>query len=245
MKVGILISCYNRKSVLERSLWLLERQAWSDYEIWILDDGSTEDIESICDSPLVNYVSVRQAGASARSPNMAWWAGYELCNADFIILSHPEIMVPRDAIYKMMKSHNGHRGVPVQYAISPIQQRRLDLMDWKSDLHIFQQYANFWSEPGPWGFPNMEAHGWRHHFSFTGQLRREWDRWGFLPKTEVPGGDDSWMLMQETEKDILPNPINLKVYHQHHERLELQDPEESWEENRKASVRIQRIRNTN
>ena len=242
MTVSVLLSCLNRADQLRRSLWLLKRQTWFDYEIWVLDDGSTDDIESLCGSRLVNYVSVRPSGSRPRSPNMAWWAGYELCEGEFVILSHAEIMVPKDAITRMVVEHNAHRSVPIQYAIPPEQQRQIDSIDWKDDLDALQKFPNFWSVRGPWGFTNHGAHGWRHHFSFTGQFREEWDRWGFLPKTEVPGDDDSWMLEQETAKDILPNPIDLKVYHQYHERLELQDPEGSWEQARDTSARIKRIR---
>ncbi len=242
MTVSVLLSCLNRMDQLRRSLWLLDRQTWFDYEIWVLDDGSTDDIESLCGSRSVNYVSVRPPGSRPRSPNMAWWAGYELCDGEFIILSHAEIMVPKDAITEMVLAHNGQRSVPLQYALPPAAQRKIDSVDWRRSLDALQNLPNFWADVGPWGFSNIDARGWRHHFSFTGQYREEWERWGFLPKTEVPGDDDSWMLEQETEAGILPNPIDLEVYHQNHERLAVHDPEGSWEEARDISVRIKRIR---
>ena len=242
MTVSVLLSCLNRADQLRRSLWLLERQTWFDYEIWVLDDGSTDDLESLCGSRLVNYVSVRPPGSPPRSANEALWIGYQLCQGEFIILSHAEIMVPKDAITRMVVAHNGHRSVPLQYAIPPVAQRHIDSVDWRRSLSYLQNLPNFWADVGPWGFSNTNAHGWRHHFSFTGQFREEWERWGFLPKSDAMEFTDNWMLEKETEAGILPNPIDLEVYHQSHDRLAVYDPEGSWEQARETSARIKRIR---
>jgi glycosyltransferase involved in cell wall biosynthesis len=242
---SVLIPYYNRKNALRRSLWLLERQDYSSYDVWIVDDGSEDDVQDFCRLPHIHYLRLRPSGSKARSPNMAWWEAYKKCEGDFVILTHPEIMVPKNAISKMINAHNGRRSVPVQYAIPPRAQSRIDVVDWKSSIGNLQRLRGFWGDMGPWGFMNIRAEYWRHHFSFTGQYRLQWDSYGFLPKTETPGGDDSWMLAQEAKRQSFPNPINLEVYHQHHERLMLQDPEGSWEEDRDVSVRIKRMREAN
>lgn len=243
MDASVLIAHYNRHEQLERSLWLLERQkALGAYEIIVVDDGS--DFTPGLHPGPARGICVRESGSTARSPNLAWWAGYEEARGDFIILSHPEIMVPRNAISEMMGQHiPGRRSVPVIYAISPEnQRRRIDEVDWKADLHLLQTLPDFMVTVTPWGFPNSEARGWQHHFGFTGQTRAEWDRFGFIPRTDMPGNDDAWLAHREAAAGCPPNPVDLAVYHQYHDRLPTHDPQGSWQEARETSVRIRRIR---
>ena len=120
MNVKVLIPYFQgRRSLLERTLWLLERQTYDDYEVWILDDGSNENISELCYSNII-YERVRDAGAHPRSSNMAWNHGYEVCGGEFIILAHPEYMPPLYAIQKLVEQYDeSARLRPTSYHSSP------------------------------------------------------------------------------------------------------------------------------
>jgi len=241
MKVSVLIPYFQgRRALLERTLWLLKRQTYDDYDVWILDDGSTENISELCDGKII-YKQVRGAGGKKRSANIAWNIGYKICGGEFIILSHPEYMVPLDAIERLVKQYDGNaRLVPTAYAIPAEFLSRIDELDWKTDLDLIQTLPDFWDIMTPWGWINLVAKSWHHHFVFTGQKRDAWDALNFIPNTEKYGMNDSWILSREAKISRIPREADFAVYHQHHERLFKGGRVTS----QKRSVRIQRIRAT-
>jgi glycosyltransferase involved in cell wall biosynthesis len=243
MKVSILIPYYNRPEVFERSLWLLIRQSYHNYELVIVDDGSRYPVQMILPKiadyyPRIKHFPIRTWDAPIRSPNMAWRKAYQECTGDFIITTHPEIMVPLDAIEIMLEHHDPERrSVPTQYCVPGYrQQHRIDRVDWKTNLSSLNTLPDFWSDRGPWGYTNMEARRYHHHLSFSGQLREQWERIGFLPAVEANDfqGDDSWIHAREMAMDRPAKHIpELEVYHQDHERIYGTVPN--------YSVRIQRM----
>lgn len=239
MKVSVLIPYFQgRRALLERTLWLLERQTYDDYEVWILDDGSNENISELCGSRII-YEKVRDAGAHPRASNMAWNHGYEVCDGEFIILGHPEYMPPLEAIETLVMGYDGSARLgPTAYALPARVQGIIDTVDWKTDLNLFQQMSDFWTFRTPWGWTNMMAHSWHHHFAFTGQTREGWELSNFIPLTEQRGMNDSWLVGVEIKTDRLPKYAGFSVYHQHHERTT------QWPFPEKSS-RIKRIMDNN
>lgn len=219
MRVSILIPYFQgRRALLERTLWLLRNQTYDDYEVWILDDGSDEKIEELCGDGIL-YERVRNAGVRPRAPNMAWHHGYRLCDGEFVVLTHPEYMPPLDAIERMVEQYDGSaRMEPVAFAIPPKAMGQLERIDWRADLDALQQIRDFWTFRTPWGWTNMEAKTWHHHFAFTGQTRRAWDLHGFMPVTEQRGMNDSWLVKLEVQAGRPPRNAGFAVYHQHHQR---------------------------
>jgi hypothetical protein len=223
---------------LERSLWLLTHQRGFDgsLEIWLLDDGSDEHLEDI---PGVNYLLLREPGAAPRSSNRAYRAGYEACpDADFVILSHPEYMVPRESVQRCLEVYEAHDRLQ-RVGHSPIAipkriQDRIDIFDWGENLMTFVTLPGIWAERSPWGWLNADAMGWCHHFAFSGQSRAGWNRFGFLPDTEQRGQNDSWLLPLESVAGQPPVCSGLLAFHQWHERIEGGLPP-------KRSVRVERM----
>ena len=48
-KLSYMMSTWNRKGQLSRSLECLARQEWRNFEVLIMDDGSTEDLKPLFD----------------------------------------------------------------------------------------------------------------------------------------------------------------------------------------------------
>ena len=239
MKVSVLIPYFQgRRDLLERTLWLLKRQTYDDYDVLVLDDGSDENISELCGGKII-YEKVRDAGARPRSSNTSWNHGYRLCDGEFIILTHPEYMSPLDAIEKLVEQYDGSaRLEPTAFAIPPKAMSLIDKVDWKNDLDLFQDLPDFWTFATPWGWNNYQAKDWHHHFAFTGQTREAWDIHDFIPVTEQRGMNDSWLVAVEVELGRPPIGTGFAVYHQHHERTEAKTW--AWPPP-KRSARIQRI----
>lgn len=219
MKVSVLIPYFQgRRSLLERTIRQLIFQTYDNYDVWILDDGSDENIARLCRQNF-NYVKLRDAGSPPRASNMAWNYGYQLCDGEFIILTHPEYMAPLNAIERLVELYDGSaRLEPVALALPSSAMGKIDELDWKSDLDVLQTLPNFWTFRTPWGWTNMDAKEWCHHFAFTGQTREAWDLTDFIPVTEKRGMNDSWIVDIEAEMGRPPQCVDFAVYHQHHER---------------------------
>lgn len=219
MKVSVLIPYFQgRRALLERTLWLLSRQTYDDYDVWILDDGSDENVSELCTGKVV-YKQIRGQGAHPRASNMAWNYGYEDCEGEFVILTHPEYMPPLNGVELLVDQYDGSaRLEPTAFALPAHANGIIDGLDWKADLDVLQTLPNFWTFKTPWGWTNKEAAEWHHHFAFTGQTREGWDLFDFIPKTELRGMNDSWLVKLEVESDRPPRGAGFAVYHQHHER---------------------------
>jgi len=170
---------------------------------------------------------------------MGWWWGYEESlndGANYIICSHPEIMVPLNAVETMIASHiENRRSVPLLYCLSPDHQSKIDEVDWQSDIHLLKELDGFWDYMSHWAVCNRDTAKWYHHFGFTGMYRDEWNFYnqpdGFLPKRDEIYFDDAWMIHKELEAGRPPNLLeNLEVYHQYHEwEREIGKPPDAWQ----------------
>src|SRR3990172_3796053 len=56
MKVSICTSVLNQSEYLKRMIASVKAQTFEDWELVIVDDGSTEDIKSLCDDPRIKYI---------------------------------------------------------------------------------------------------------------------------------------------------------------------------------------------
>ena len=118
MKVSIIIPYFgDRKKQLERSLTFLENQTYPDYEIILVDDGARDGLLKL--KKPFRCFKIRADNSYSRSPNTALRYGFSKCSGDFIIVGQPELLVPYDAVEKMLAlSDMSRRNVAVQYHLN-------------------------------------------------------------------------------------------------------------------------------
>jgi len=104
IKVSVIISLYNRRSFFERTLHTYSQQTMpkENFEIIVMDDCSTEDIEGLCESYSkkhnirFRYVSFdRNAGAiraKTFTPALSNNIGLKLARGSVIVISGPETL---------------------------------------------------------------------------------------------------------------------------------------------------------
>ena len=238
MKVSILVPFINRTELLKNSLRTLTTQTYSDTEIILIDDGSpTNEIELLAKELGVIYNRLRGPGAEPRIPNKAWLHGYDICRGDFIVLTYAEILVPRNAVERMLARHEelsrngdsrfpkmeydfqnlGARLIPIQYCLSPEIQAKLDYWFDPENLDQVQDAPGFWEYINHWGWTNKDAAGWRHHCAFTGAPRFFWDEIGVCDDTDDWITDiENGVTKLQIKKRRRPAAVEFGVYHQYH-----------------------------
>jgi glycosyltransferase involved in cell wall biosynthesis len=91
-RVSVIIPTYNRARLLEGAIESVLAQSYDDYEIIVVDDESTEDIQAVAAryGPKVRYSRIARAGfAEGRNHGMRMARGEYLCWLDSDDLYHP------------------------------------------------------------------------------------------------------------------------------------------------------------
>jgi len=229
MKVSVLIPCFNRHKLVERSLFTLSRQTYP-VDVFLVDDGSRPGLEKIAKDAGVIYERIRDPlppnSSALRGPATCWNHIYQKTDHDFVIVTHPEILVPFDAVERMIDQHESpRRSTPLLYMLDRKITKSIEEYPWREDVHCFQEISHFRSIYNRWGLYNYDMHTWKHHICFSGQTREDWEICGFIPVLDIAdkgNWDDAWLWAREqefTERtgiNYYVNQIDLTVYHQFH-----------------------------
>lgn len=65
IKIGVIIPTYERKELLLRALVSLQKQTYENWEAYVVDDSSSEDVKSYLDTGLTKGKSKRNKGIKA------------------------------------------------------------------------------------------------------------------------------------------------------------------------------------
>ena len=102
-KITIIVPVYNAEKSIEETLMSLYLQEYSDYEVVIVDDGSTDNSSRICkryieDKPLFSYLYQENAGVSS-ARNL----GLKVATGDYIIFVDADDTLPYNCLENYSK----------------------------------------------------------------------------------------------------------------------------------------------
>lgn len=101
-KVSIIIPTYNRAGTIKRSIESVLRQTYSDFELIVVDDGSTDNTFQIVDGyddPRLRYLRIEER----RGANHARNVGIESADGDYIAFQDSDDEWRPDKLEKQMK----------------------------------------------------------------------------------------------------------------------------------------------
>jgi len=116
-KVSVIIPAYNRAQLLPRALATVFAQTYKDYEVIVVDDGSTDDSPQVVKqfAGRVKYIR-KENGGSASARNR----GIEEAQGEYIaFLDSDDTWVP-EKLAEQVKVLDAHKNVGIVYARMPI-----------------------------------------------------------------------------------------------------------------------------
>ena len=115
--VSVIIPNYNHAKYLDRRLQTVLNQTYPNFEVWILDDKSTDNsLEVIAkyeDNPHVAGIVVNDKNSG--SPFKQWRKGMELAKGDFVWIAESDDYCELTFLERMMAAHKRYRDAVVLY----------------------------------------------------------------------------------------------------------------------------------
>lgn len=247
-KLSIIISTWNRGNQLKRSLECYARQTFRDFEIIVIDDGSSQDIYSIVETyePHLQIQYLRLKRTFWRSdPTIGITHGLKLAKGEVIGIAHPEIMPdPTCCFYLYWAHYKEFEGSKYMISVDPklpghfdadqhtyvtirpqfidkIQYLMLDSVNWHDRIHEIATLQNFDIDGG---FAGRNNEYWRNvdhcpWWFLSSMRRKEWDCIGDLGKWKGHGQIDMFLITQRNHKVFLDiTPKEPLCYHQFHQK---------------------------
>lgn len=103
MRYSVIIPVYNAKETLRRCLDSLVRQQFSDYELLLINDGSTDDSDAICHEYANTYSCIRYFAKENGGVSSARNLGLEQAEGEYILFVDSDDYVSQD--YFALLSH--------------------------------------------------------------------------------------------------------------------------------------------
>lgn len=243
-KLSIMISTWNRQWQLARSLECLARQEWKEFEVLIMDDGSTQDLSPIFNL-FSNFLQLKTFHAERNSwrscPSRAFVHMLPETKGEVIVISHPEMMLHFDAVQSLYQGCAGSEPLEDAHYYSIHQPEDLtgdwiwmslkpqfvdagyygilDLVDWHTDVKNLWELPGFMDIIGFSAKPNSDHVTWKEYpWWFVGAAKRECPIWDAMPVIDGHGIIDMWLLTFRASNNFIEiTPNEPSCLHQPHQ----------------------------
>ena len=101
MKFSVIIPVYNIEDYIENCLQTILNQSFTDYEIILINDGSSDHSKDICEEYVKNYSNIKLIDKENGGPSSARRAGVERAEGDYIICVDGDDYIHRDLFLKI------------------------------------------------------------------------------------------------------------------------------------------------
>lgn len=98
MRFSIVIPVYNTKAYIEECFASLDRQTYSDYEVVIVDDGSTDGVQDIAENYSLTRSNVRFISKENEGPLAARRDGIRASSGDYLLFLDSDDVLALDAL---------------------------------------------------------------------------------------------------------------------------------------------------
>ncbi|WP_051656614.1 glycosyltransferase family 2 protein [Butyrivibrio sp. AE3004] len=101
--ISVILTVYNRENYLSRCIDSILAQKNVNFEIIIIDDGSTDSSPQICDEYASKYDNIRVIHEKNAGLSVARNTGLDNVKGDFVFFIDDDDYLPEDSLYTLMK----------------------------------------------------------------------------------------------------------------------------------------------
>ncbi len=105
-KISVVVPVYNMADHLEKSVNTLLAQSYQNYEIILIDDGSTDGSSELCDYLAEQYSTIQVFHKTNGGLSSARNKGIDVASGDFIIFPDPDDWVDENYLSSLIDLHN-------------------------------------------------------------------------------------------------------------------------------------------
>lgn len=105
LSFSVVIPTYNRADLLRRTLPAIVGQHYPDFDVIVVDDGSTVDTSDLLQSEFPGVCQVRQAN---QGPAAARNAGIEAARGDIVAFTDDDCLAPPDWLSRLAEGYRRH-----------------------------------------------------------------------------------------------------------------------------------------
>jgi len=212
--MSVLMAVRNRTASLQRTLLKWNAQQYPDWELLVLDDGSTEDIGGVvlqC-APAIPAKHIPMPVPKDhrdRPPHIAWNYGFTIATGKFVVVTNGDVIPSHnDLLWRMIANYQGVRLSVLTYFLT--QAMQVDSVDWMNDPYAITRLPGF--------YDNNKAHfAAGLQTQCAGQFMDDWNWIGRFRPEETHVYSDADLVARETRAlrrvDTLPGALG---YHQWH-----------------------------
>jgi glycosyltransferase involved in cell wall biosynthesis len=249
-KLSYMISTYNRKNQLSRTLETLCRQSFREFEVLVMDDGSTENLPSLFEifEPYIQLRTFRvERGDWHGCPSRAYKQMLADTRGEIIAIGHPEIMLCEDALWYLYISHTMKLKDCYYYVVdtpnitsgrwqwtslkpnhfSDDLYEQLNTVDWHTNLDNVMSMVGWGEVNGYAHFTNDLIRNGTQQYPWwvVASARKECPIWDDLPVFDGHGIIDMWFYHYRRLNRIVDCvPEKVLCYHQPHQTSAVSPP---------------------
>ena len=111
VKISVIIPIYNAESFLNECLASIQNQTFSDYEVWLIDDGSTDNSGTICDKFAAQNEQFHVIHKQNEGVSSARNTGLEKANGEWICFIDADDTVEKEYLSTLYQFANMQKDI--------------------------------------------------------------------------------------------------------------------------------------
>ena len=147
-KISVVIPVYNGEKYLRECIDSILAQTFREFEIVLVDDGSTDSSRTICDEYAAKHDYIHVYHKQNEGINQTRRYGVRVAQGEWIVFSDQDDSMPHDALQSLWDMHDD-TDIVIGFPDTPIHKKELNLDECRQNAITAKLFP-----PAPWYIPH-------------------------------------------------------------------------------------------